>query len=1364
MSPTSSSASRDGDRYQRDRERDRLREREREREREKEREKDRLLREQLSGATSRSTQRSARDTPSEDASRTRSTKASWRNRGQDAAPTSASTTSPTTRTAASTQDSTAATPQPADSPRTAAAERADAREIERQRREQERVDAERKDADLREAQMIQKARTEVTAADKQLERVVAQQRVHRIDEKLVVPDYVEGVRLTLASDRNSYPEPEDFTSSDGYGLWEQNIGGTFSDVLSDMLKARFLDKRPRIEDTPEPSRSKGKQPENSYDVQLFFKVIEARGLVAKEGRTRDAYCDIEHGRIPDDGTDEARRADKGRKDRPVMQTETVRGSLNPRWDQHVNLQCDHPADKIMVSVFDRAKEQFLGRIKVSFGELIDAARRKSPVTRWYPLNGLGKKEKDKYVGGEILIEAAIKDDPNAPSQRGGSSSSSSSRPARQQDPFAQLLSQITYTTVDFRAMYKVLLRACLVLDMNMLGNSITELTVELLSPESMSMLGILGRAWGLTEAFMAMAYLELLFRRYKNAEVPQGALVGTLEGLKTSMKDDPKWLSHRERPALVTLLNEMEAYYRTQIQKYRDFFPKNTPKDALETTIMMLRMIVKHPVFRESPRNPPLTNSFQDYIKPLLTEAAIERYQQLSELCKPLDENDVEGVVEGVTKLGELISEEIDADAKYFFTAFKRELDIVRHTTEIYLKYYVLTLESTTETISSDAAVTSGSKMVFELYRQVKVMDERYAKIAPGLKRMSANTGFNVERWFAPFITRWLEHLSTKTVEWVNNAVKADQFEPLNPNDGGFSSSVTDLFSAVYQELEFIKGLEWSDPVQSAGFMQGFAKTVSKAIENYCDALAMGEIKADASTGSSWQGLLATTVGKTAQNGPKDIANVSCVKLCNIEYAMTKLHDMFRVMNVQELNRILRRHRAQVAAEAEALSASSPSSAKRAEEDDTCVSGALKVHLSYAENLQPCNKNGLANPYIILRVPDGTVVPPPETSATPAAASSTGGRTTPFTGSSSANPPVGPTILNGIACELARSRAIPDTLAPTWDETFEVMLPPVTKLEVAVLSKNILTADDFAGNAVVNLAKGTRLRRKLADHQAHDVYVDLEPQGRVLVRLTMEGAAEDVEFWFRRSKERLGRMRDDFVRSLTARIIPYAKEEIIRVIKAQEAVPLPSKSFFSSLTTATQYSNLTAAGVPIDEPVTVRDIDDALEPLIEYLNKNLATLDVYLSERMSQEVIRRCWDEIVAVVENTLIPPLYGPVERDRRILNLRQTSASLALLNTLLEFFHAGGDGVPMEQLETRRFKHAKALVGEHVYHADVARLKKEYEHQLLKGRDRELIIRLIRVKVEKNDGTLTAQEVEETKQWIEAQLLRRKEFVRRT
>ncbi|KAI9009533.1 hypothetical protein BC832DRAFT_590887 [Gaertneriomyces semiglobifer] len=1190
-------------------------------------------------------------------------------------------------------------------------------EIARKNAERSRVEQERLRADQMEQAMVAETRARDFANERSRAAVRDVADVGplpsgiRVDENVIVPDYVRALITTLQADRDNYPGPDDFLSSDGYSLWFQTVGMSITEVLTDLLKARFLESKPEPETSSE---------ENEKRLEVIFKIVEARGLVAKEGRSREPYANLEWG--PDD-----ERREK-RKERKVMRTEAMKDTLNPRWEQAVTIPVENPNHKVMVEVLDKVNQKHhLGKVKVSLSEIVPIAQREGVWRRTMQLTGWGRRDKDKYVGGEIVLEARIKGARFPPPE-----------PVRpMKSPLDALLDTMQETTIDPRCLYRRLLTACLALDLNML--QITDSTTDLLTLESKNLLGLWSRLWGMSECSTVMVYLRQLFEKYKKYEVPMNSLLTAYERVKEGGKSRG-WIRPDEKPGLVELFSEMDDYYRTQIVKYREVFPKNQPKRALETTILLLRMIFKNPIFREARRT--LPESFREHLREFLTEALVTRYQKLKELTAPFDESDTASLLDGMTRLAELVMEEIEMDAKYFQKPFARELDIVRLTAEVYLKWLVLDLEGVQDVLGSSEAVDcSGS--AWALYRVAREVESRYARLVPGMRRLSVNTGFNVERWFSPFISRWLEHLASRTLEWVSNATKADNFEPIAISSGAggdsfHSSSIVDVFSAIFQELKTIEGLEWSDRVQEAGFMQNFVKSVNQAIEQYCDAIALGELHPTAeASATSWQGLLAMGSRMAGQaNGPRDIANESCVKLCNIEYAMMKLDDIYKEMNIPELTRVLRRYRVAMGSQ------------KENTDEEPNVKGAFKLQISYAENVKPCNKNGLANPYVIVRVPDGTIVPP---LVEPTAMDNV--QTDRGTADTTTAPPA-PTVLTGVQCELCRSRSISDTINPNWDETFEVILPPVSKLEFAVLSKNILTADELAGKAVVDLSRGTRLRRKLADHQTHDVYVELEPQGRLMVRLTMEGGGEDVEFWFRRCKERLARARDDFVRALNGRIIPHVREDIHKCIKSHEAVPLPSQNFFTKLTASVQYSNVTASGKPIDEKVTEVEANDSLDPLIDYLNHNLSVLNDYLSPRMSQEVIRRCWDDIVNILESILVPPLFGPIEASRRVLNRRQVSMASFTLQLLKSFFHAGGDGVVLKLLESRKYNQVVELL--EWYALDVPRLKKEYEQGLLRGRDREGVLRLVRVKVEK---ALEGEERDEGRKWVESMLIRRKE-----
>ncbi|KAJ3328963.1 hypothetical protein HDU76_008921 [Blyttiomyces sp. JEL0837] len=1129
-----------------------------------------------------------------------------------------------------------------------------------------------------------------------------------VDESVIVPDYVRGLITTLRSDPTLTPTPDDFSSTE---------------------------------------------------------VIEARGLIAKEGRSRDAYCKIEFGHFPDDmagGQGGSTRGSAmlnpaGLAPPEVYMTDVVIGNTSPVWNQHLELKATNLTDKIILTVWDRRKDDFLGQVRLTIGDLITQAAKEGFVSRFYrlmPRDGAAGR-RDKYVGGEVLLEMSIDTTREATPQDIA------------KDPVAYLETQLLACKINFKALYKTLLRSCVVLDMiagvlndRQNGANGGQPAEDLLSNESRTLLKLWARKWVVGEAFQVIAYLELLFNKYKSYEVPVWALLHAYETLYASMKANSLWLSVYEKPALVELLEEMNSYYTTQVTKYKEFFPKNKPDEALESTILMLRMIFKNPIYRES--HPHLPQSFRGEIRSIMSDACKARYQKLQELTSPFDESDVEAVIEGAAKLAEMLTEELIADSKYFRKPFEMELDIVMMTGLMYIESFTASMEQLADVIGGDEAVRVASKGVFTLYKKLKAMNQRYLKLLPSLSKNPAYKKFDVERWFLPFVSKWLDHLASKTVEWVTNAVKADAFNPtvgtLQRDAEGqtpHSSSVTDLFHAVYSELEFIIDMGWENQVQNAGFFQKFSKTVNRAIEQYCDAIGVGEPSSQQSIGSALSTFLQSRQANATTAGPADITSESCVKLCNIEYALTRLDDMYRIMNVAVLTLLTRTMKDYRATLHPPKKLTSPTSPDPKHDSDEPVKGAFKLQLSYAENIKPVTKAGLANAYLVLRVPENTVVPPPDPDD-PVASLNAATSTKMAAGATAQQQPL---ILTGSTCEVARTRAIADTLNPNWDETFTTLLPPIQHLEVAVYSKNLLTADELCGTGVIDLSgRLSRLKRKLQDHLTHDVFIDLEPQGRVLIRMTLEGEEEDVDFWFRRSKERLGRTRDDFLRALCSKISPYIREVLSKSIKEHEAAPLPSKSFFSSLTAAVQYSNQTQSGIAIDQRVTSAEADVLLEPLADYLNRNLMTLCRLLSVTMAQEVIKRTWDDTLSLIDYVLVPALYGQIERDRRVLNKRQVSMAEWSLRILRDFFHADGEemGLPLKTLESRKYVDLTTLMTQ--YHVEIARLRRDYELSLLQGREKELLLRLLRLRFEKQED-MTAADREEGKKWFEAQLVKRRE-----
>ena len=152
----------------------------------------------------------------------------------------------------------------------------------------------------------------------------------------------------------------------------------------------------------------------------------------------------------------------------------------------------------------------------------------------------------------------------------------------------------------------------------------------------------------------------------------------------------------------------------------------------------------------------------------------------------------------------------------------------------------------------------------------------------------------------------WLDHLQDKSIEWVRNAIKADTFASTSSESAEqptCSSSITDVFSAIYQQLDFIADLKWKDSVQNATFLEMFTKIIHKSISEYCDALTSSELKGASNSLAGWQELLA---GGKSSSKPQDISMEVIPCLYNILMSPLVLYKALqRGVCQQEIRRYL---------------------------------------------------------------------------------------------------------------------------------------------------------------------------------------------------------------------------------------------------------------------------------------------------------------------------------------------------------------------------------------------------------------------------------------------------------------------------
>eukprot|EP00842_Homolaphlyctis_polyrhiza_P003580 jgi/Hompol1/4222/HPOL_006990-RA len=259
------------------------------------------------------------------------------------------------------------------------------KEMEQMRIDRERLKSERKHADRDEAVRVAAVRRERMEIDR-MRRGSEGNNGGRdfpllsnapLTDSVVSFDHVRQLITTLRNDPSVTPIPEDFASPDAFHSWRQTMNMSLQKVVVRLLKLRFL--------KPQDSAAKTNQPAT---VKLHFNIAQARGLIAKEGRTRDPYCKVEFGDLD--------RATGGRNQPEIERFETgvKRDTTEPVWNEHVELEVKNLTDKVSIEVWDRIKEQFLGKARIDVSDLVTQSARRGHVSNWIRLEPRDNRGKD----------------------------------------------------------------------------------------------------------------------------------------------------------------------------------------------------------------------------------------------------------------------------------------------------------------------------------------------------------------------------------------------------------------------------------------------------------------------------------------------------------------------------------------------------------------------------------------------------------------------------------------------------------------------------------------------------------------------------------------------------------------------------------------------------------------------------------------------------------------------------------------------------------------------------------------------------------------------------------------------------------
>jgi hypothetical protein len=305
------------------------------------------------------------------------------------------------------------------------------------------------------------------------------------------------------------------------------------------------------------------------------------------------------------------------------------------------------------------------------------------------------------------------------------------------------------------------------------------------------------------------------------------------------------------------------------------------------------------------------------------------------------------------------------------------------------------------------------------------------------------------------------------------------------------------------------------------------------------------------------------------------------------------------------------------------------------------------------------------------------------------------------------------TLSDEAGIRLAKTRTIYETLNPRWDETFDISVDKALWLMISIRDRALVGKHDTVGRAYLCLDP-----KRFGDYLTHELWMDLDSQGRILIRVSMEGEMDDIQFYFGRAFRSLKRAEADMVRIFIDKMGPFIQQSLSRtvlktLIKAGPVGLDYNKALgnVTALYRSALGSNSGEVQIPLPhsekprvrpEDLTDVEIEQAIAPLFDYLETNLQTLNTYLSDTAKEIVMTRVWKEILTVIEGLLIPPL-SDVSSEMKPLSDKEVDIVFKWLKFLRDYFYAGGEGpVPLEVLQNQKYRDVVSIRLYYDWHTD--------------------------------------------------------------
>ncbi|THU97847.1 hypothetical protein K435DRAFT_828529 [Dendrothele bispora CBS 962.96] len=818
-----------------------------------------------------------------------------------------------------------------------------------------------------------------------------------------------------------------------------------------------------------------------------------------------------------------------------------------------------------------------------------------------------------------------------------------SAPDDENDEEIQAGHNFTYIPPNPKRFYKRLLEMCLLADLEiMLSPEVDdndEVSLGILSPAHIDLINECALRWRIGPPYRAACFLDLVKSFYERNDVPLECIPEALQNIARALHDTEldKW-PVADSEYLCSIYGSLFNIFLSSLYHCMDAIPNLKPSE-IEPYLSVLDHV----------RDSGLLERFDVDIGARLSDVQ-DRVRQVTSLYyedKMHELQSAPGVNRALPLL--LMTDEIEKSAKLLDKRFPEpvlgKLDLVSLVVEIMIPNFITDLRNSQKRLfeSSMNGPTPDVPIqdIFALYRRTKTLLSMHSAFCP-----DQQLDFDMAGFFESYVRQWLINTDAKTGNWVEAAIAQDKWQAEDAE--GHSSSIVDLFDSLRSPINFLQDLEWEDEYQNARFFTALAKTVSKAVEQYCrnvETLFLAEMfprpndYLQPQKSSAWlekARQLAIQGDKKVE--PYNFQPESCVKLNNVEAARRLLDNMYNQMQVDKL--------------ADVLTQLAPPVPDKAERERFLFS--VKVVL--AEDLVSQD-------------------------------------------SSSSKLDTFVTLSDETGNRLAKTRTIYESAQPRWEETFDISVEKPLWLMLSVRDRALVGKHDTVGRAYLCLDP-----KRFGDLITHDVWMGLDTAGRVLVRIGMEGEKDDIQFYFGRAFRFLKRAESDMLRIFIDKMSPFIRQclsrTVIKTLLKANSLGLDYNKAIGNVT-ALYRSALGASSnevqIPLHqsekprvrpEELTDVEIEQAILPLFDYFDANLQTLNTYLSDTAKEKVMTRVWKEILTVIEGLLVPPLSKEAS-DMKPLSDKEVDIVFKWLKFLRDYFYAGGEGpVPLEVLQNQKYR----------------------------------------------------------------------------